>query len=168
MNAIPLPRMLHSLPETRLLHNYGKASAPHFPLPAQLSTQLFSSWLLSSPDYLPVPSGALLSIPQCSPRLPMSLPRPETLASSSSLSYFFLPCVQVIITAPAPLSALLEACRPFSLSPLGLSQSLRQTHFPHHKAPLLLLGEYKWSLEIPIPLSWEPTTRLIYSKDCVS
>lgn len=115
MNAISLPRMLHSLPETLLLHNYGKASAPHFPLRAQLSTQLFSSWLPSSPNYLPVPSGALLFIPPCSPQIPMRLPRPEPLASSSSLSYFFLPCVQVIITAPSPLSALLEVCRPFSL-----------------------------------------------------
>jgi hypothetical protein len=66
----------------------------------------------------------LSSSSPCSPHIPKSLSRPETLASSSSLSYFFLLCVQVIITTLSPPSAFLEVCRPFSLSLLASAKTL--------------------------------------------
>lgn len=130
MNTVLIPRILSSLPETRCSFTTVRKPQLHTSLFAWLSTLLFSSVLTSSPYYLPVLSGALLFVPESSPQIPMSLLRPETLASSSSLSYFFLPCVQVIITAPSPPSALLEVCRPFSLSPLGLSQNPQADTLP--------------------------------------
>lgn len=120
-NAIPVPRMPSSLSETPLRHCYGTASAPHLPCCALLASQSLSSGLPFSPHYLP--DSSLLFTHQGSPQIPTNLPKPETLASSLSLSYFFLPCVQVIITAPSPPSALLEVCRPFSLSLVHLSQT---------------------------------------------
>lgn len=123
INAFSIPCTLSSHPETLLLHSYGKASAPHFPLLVLCIHLALVLGTLPLPATCPVPSGALLFTPQCSPQIPMSLPRPETLASSLSLSYFFLPCVQVIITALSPPSALLEVCRPFSLPLLSLSQN---------------------------------------------
>lgn len=92
-----------------------------------------------APYVSPLPSEALLFIPKCSPQIPKRPSRPETLASSSSLSYFFLLCVQVIITAPSPPSAFLEVCRPFSLSPLPQPKPWRRhtslpTRRPSHSS----------------------------------
>lgn len=144
MNAISVPRILSSLP------SYGKISVPHFPLLSRYLPNSLVPGSLPLPTTCPLPSGALLLIPQHSPQVSKSLSRPETLASSSSLSYFFLLCVQVIITAPSPPSALLEVCRPFSLSPLARTQpkpSHRHTSLTTRRPSHSLVN--KRTLEIP-------------------
>lgn len=53
--------------------------------------------------------------------------------------------------SPACISGSLPLIQPLTVY---LSQKPQQTRFPRHPAPLPLLSEYKWSLEIPTLFSW--------------
>lgn len=95
MNAISIPRMLSSLPETLLLHSCGKASAPHFPPLASLSTQFCSSGLPSSPHYLP-------SSFRISPRHPSTLTSdPHEPPKARNLGIIFVPDLFFPPTCPS-------------------------------------------------------------------
>lgn len=88
-----------------------------------------------TPSTCPVPSGALFSSHLTTPKAPQGQKPWRHL----SLSYFFLLCVQVIITAPSPQPEFLEVCRPFSLSLSASAKSLSRhasltTRRPSHSS----------------------------------
>lgn len=94
---------------------------------------------------------------------PQELLKARNLGVILSLSYFFLLCVQVIITALSPRPAFLEVCRPFSLSLFASAKSLSRhaslaTQHPSHSS-VSTSGPWKSP-----PCSPGPTAPIIYSK----
>lgn len=98
-----------------------------------LSAVQASPFYLSSAFRGPLPQPPVLT------SQPQGLLKARNLGVIFSLSYFFLLCVQVIITAPSPQPEFLEVCRPFSLSLPVLAKSLSRhasltTRHPSHSS----------------------------------